>query len=425
MASLIDRAKNILLAPKAEWLVIAAEPATASGLFTRYVLILAALPVVAGFIKDCFIGTRIPFVDAVVRVGVGIGITSAIVQYGLSLLAVYLLSLVVDALAPKFGGRRDRLQALKTVVYTYTATWIAGLAVMLPWVGVLIGIAGGVYTVYLLYLGLPHTMQAPADRAGGYTTVVVLLGFLIGIAIGIVGGAISGAASAGALMHGSGVEIDTAGGSKIDLDQSALGRLEDIAQQMGDAGKRMEDAQKSGDKAGQQSAMGDALGTLFGGGEKVETLAPDKLKPFLPERLAGLPRMTFNVERNTALGIQMSKGTGHYGDASTAGGRSIDLEVSDLGGLGGLTILAGWTMVQTESESSDGYERSYQKDGMRMHEKWDGPSRYGTYEVVIADRFLVKAEGRGLRMDDLKDAAASVDLSALAALKDEGRVGRK
>ena len=120
----------------------------------------------------------------------------------------------------------------------------------------------------------------------------------------------------------------------------------------------------------------------------------------------------------------MSKGSARYGDNSGAGGQSIDLEVSDLGGLSGLTILAGWAMVQTESESNDGYERSYQKDGMRMHEKWDGPGKFGTYEVVIADRFLVKAEGHGLRMDDLKDAAASVDLSALAALKDEGRVGK-
>jgi hypothetical protein len=254
---------------------------------------------------------------------------------------------------------------------------------------------------------------------------VVLLGFLIGIAIGVVGGAISGAASAGALLRGSGVEIDTGGGSRIKLDKGAIGRLEDMARQMEDAGKRIDQAQKSGDQADQHAAIGDALGTLFGGGEKVGTLAPDTLKPFLPETLAALPRATFNVERNTALGIQMSKGTAHYGDASTAGGQSIDLEVSDLGGLSGLTILAGWAMVQTESESSDGYERSYQKNGMRMHEKWDGASRYGTYEVVIADRFLVKAEGRGLRMDDLKNAVASVDLSALAALKDQGRSGGK
>jgi hypothetical protein len=95
----------------------------------------------------------------------------------------------------------------------------------------------------------------------------------------------------------------------------------------------------------------------------------------------------------------------------------VELEISDLGGMSGLTLLAGWAMVQTESESSDGYERTYQKDGMRVHEKWDAGSRHGVYERVVADRFLVKIEGRGLEMDDLKDAADSVDLSDLAALK--------
>jgi hypothetical protein len=311
MASLIDRVKNVLLAPKTEWPAIATEPDTASGLFTRYVMILAALPVVAGFVKASLIGTGIPFTGATVRVGIGMGLVGAIVQYGLSLLAVYVLALVVDALAPSFGGQKDRIQALKTVAYTYTASWIAGLGVLLPWMGVLIGIAGGVYSIYLLYLGLPHTMRAPPDRAGGYTAVIVLLGFLVGIVIGVVGGAISGAASVGALSRGSGVEIDT-GEGKIRLDQGSLGKLEEMAKNMEQAGKRMEQAQKSGDTAAQQAALGDALGTMFGGGQKVETLAPDRLKPFVPETLAGLPRTHFNFERNTALGIQMSQGRGSY-----------------------------------------------------------------------------------------------------------------
>lgn len=421
MASLIERAKNILITPKTEWPVIAAEPATTSGLFTRYVMILAALPVVAGFIKGSLIGTSIPFTGATVRVGIGIGLVGAVVQYGLSLLAVYVLSLVIDALAPSFGAQKDRIQALKTVAYTYTASWVAGLAMLLSWVGVLIALAGGVYSVYLLYLGLPHTMRAPPERAGGYTAVIVLLGFVVGIVIGVVGGAISGAASVGAMSQGSGVEIDT-GNGKITLDEGALGKLEDMAKKMEDAGKRMEDAQKSGDTAAQQAALGDAMGTMFGGGQKVETLAPDRLKPFVPDSLGGLPRTSFNVEKNTALGIQMSVGKGQYADAT--GERSVNLEVADMGGMSGLTMLAGWAMVQTESESSDGYERTYEKDGVRMHEKWDKSSRFGTYEQIVADRFLVKVEGRGMDMDALKDAAASIDTSGLAALKDEGRAAK-
>ena len=45
--SIIDRAKNIILKPAEEWNVIADEPATVSGLFTGYAMILAAIPLVA------------------------------------------------------------------------------------------------------------------------------------------------------------------------------------------------------------------------------------------------------------------------------------------------------------------------------------------------------------------------------------------
>ena len=41
-----------------EWLVIAEEPATISGLYLNYILVLAAIPAVCGFIKMSFLGIR-------------------------------------------------------------------------------------------------------------------------------------------------------------------------------------------------------------------------------------------------------------------------------------------------------------------------------------------------------------------------------
>ena len=76
------------------------------------------------------------------------------------------MALIIDALAPTFGGTQDRVQALKTIAYCYTASWIAGIAVILPFIAVLIMLAAGIYGIYLLYLGLPHTMKCPQDKAG-------------------------------------------------------------------------------------------------------------------------------------------------------------------------------------------------------------------------------------------------------------------
>ena len=421
MSRLIDRARNILSTPKSEWPLIATEADTVAGLYTRYILILAALPVLAGFVKMSLIGTGLPFTGASVRVGLGLGLTTAVVQYGLSLLAVFLLSLVVDALAPSFGGQKDRVQALKTVAYAYTASWAAGVAVLLPWIGWLVAIAGAIYSVYLLFLGLPHTMRTPPDRAGGYMAVIVLIAFVLGIVIGAIGGAIGGAAGMGAFSRGSGIQITTDDGSKVDIDRSALGKLEQMAQQLEAAGKKMEDASTRGDHADQQVALGEAMGALFSGGQgQVEALRPEQLKPFVPEQLAGLPRTRYDQARKTVMGsLQIATGKAGYQDA--AGERSIDLEVTDMGGMGALSLLAGWALVQTERESDQGYERVHEKDGRRVHEKWDASTRAGTYELIIADRFLVQLEGHGLEMDQLRSAADSLDLDELDELRDEGR----
>ena len=419
--SLIDRAKNILLLPKTEWPVIAAEPDTVADLYKRYILLLAALPVAATFVKMCVIGTGIPFIGANLRIGFGLGLVQAVVSYGLSLASIYVLALIIDALAPTFGGQKNFVQALKTAAYAYTASWIAGLAVLLPWVGWLVALAGSIYSVYLLYLGLPHTMRAPTDRTGGYTTVVFLIAFVLGIVIGLIGGAIGGAASMGAISGGSGIEISTDQG-KVTIDDSSLGQLEQMAKQMESAGQKMEDANRSGDTAAQQAALGEALGTMLGGttgGKKVEALKPEQIKPFVPEELGGLPRTSYNVERNTVMGLQLATGKGSYRDA--AGERTLDLEIVDMGGMSGLAMFAGWALVQSESESDQGYERVYQKDGMRMHEQWNSSTRSGSYDVIVGDRFLVKLQGRGVEMDDLKSSLKSIDLSDLARLKDEGK----
>lgn len=54
--SLVDRAKNILLNPKAEWDVIAKEPATVGSLFTGYAIPLSVLPIIGSVIALGLLG---------------------------------------------------------------------------------------------------------------------------------------------------------------------------------------------------------------------------------------------------------------------------------------------------------------------------------------------------------------------------------
>ncbi len=123
---LIARVKAILLTPKTEWPVIAGEPTTVADLYKGYIVWLAAIPPIFTFLKMSLIGATVPFAGTF-RIGVGAGLTQLILSYVLSLAMFYVVALIIDALAPNFGGTRDRVQALKTITYAYTASCVAGI----------------------------------------------------------------------------------------------------------------------------------------------------------------------------------------------------------------------------------------------------------------------------------------------------------
>ena len=183
---LVERVKGILLTPRSEWEVIAAETTTPAALYTGYVLPLAAIGPVAQVIGFSVLGMRMPFGGAVYRTPIGTALTSAVVAYVLSLIGVFVLALIIDGLAPTFGGTKSQIQALKTAAYSSTAVWVAGIFTLVPGLAVLYIL--GLYSVYLLYLGLPVTMKAPSDRAGAYTGVVIVAQIVLFFLVRVVGG---------------------------------------------------------------------------------------------------------------------------------------------------------------------------------------------------------------------------------------------
>jgi hypothetical protein len=197
---LITRARALLLSPRTEWPVIATESTAPRDLYLGYVVWLAALPAVAGFLKSAVFGYGLPFMGTTFRVPIGVALSSAVVGYLLSLISVFLLALIADTLAPTFGGTRDRQQALKLAAYSCTAGWVGGACVIIPGIGWLLALAGGIYSIYLLYLGLPVLMKCAADRAVGYTAVIVIAAIVIYWIIGLVAAGITGRSMMGMPM---------------------------------------------------------------------------------------------------------------------------------------------------------------------------------------------------------------------------------
>jgi len=76
----VERVRNIILAPQVEWAVIDAEPTDIREIYARYVVPLALVPAVAGFIGGSLTGIGVPDVGTV-RVGVAAGLFGAVLQF--------------------------------------------------------------------------------------------------------------------------------------------------------------------------------------------------------------------------------------------------------------------------------------------------------------------------------------------------------
>jgi hypothetical protein len=190
IAKLIERAKNICLSPKTEWPKIADEQADAMSLYTGYAMILAAIPAIAGFIGMTVIGMTLPIVGTI-RTPMVSGVVQMIMGYVLGLGMIFVLSLIINALALTFDGQKNPVAALKLAIYAYTPVWLTGILMVIPVLGMLT-ILAALYTIYLLYAGLPSLMKNPPEKSVGYTALIVVCAIVLGILLSIVMAAVAG-----------------------------------------------------------------------------------------------------------------------------------------------------------------------------------------------------------------------------------------
>jgi hypothetical protein len=390
-SGIVERAKNILLKPNETWDTIALEPATVSSLYRGYAVILAAIPPVSSFIGGQVFGISVlgftyhpPLIASLV---------SAIVSYALSLVSIYILALIIDALAPSFDGQKSKIQALKVAVYAYTAAWVLSL----------LGVLGSLYSLYLLYLGLPKVMGAPQSKAFGYTAVAVIVAIVLSIVVGLIVGALGfGAMSTGMMGHlptTSSSSDGTSGTLKIGGTTIDLDKLKDAGNQMAAASKQMAD-----------SASGKTDGSAP---PAVTPVSVDQLKGLLPASVAGYTRGDVTANSGSVAGIGGSNAQAEY---SKDGGAHFTLSITDMGAAGGFAAVAAAFGVESSTETATGYQKVGKVGDRMTTEEWDRQSKNGKYGWLVANRFAVDAEGGGGDIEDLKQAVEAIKPADIRAL---------
>ncbi|MGV3681122.1 MAG: Yip1 family protein [Acidovorax sp.] len=405
--NLIERVKSILLKPQQTWATIESEPADVAGLYTQYLMILAVIPAVCGFIGMSLIG--VGGFGFTMRVPILWGLTNMVVSYVLSLVGVFVLGLIIDALAPTFGGQKNQIQALKVAVYGSTAALLGGIFTLLPLLSIL-GLLTALYSIYLVYLGLPVLMKNNPEKSIAYTAVVIVAGVVVGIVIGAVSTLF--APRGPAMFSGSSdvpaITMNTPGG-KVTIDTAGL---EAASKKMEEAARQMEKAQKSQDPAAIAAANSGAVAAaagMMGGGQAV---AAQSLKAALPEKLADLPRTGFDVQDGAALGLPTSQASASYG----SGDKRVRIEIIDIGGLGQMAALA-MGMGQGEKEDQNSAEKTWQENGRTLHQSYRKDGSRAEFKTVLKNGVVVGIEGDRVGVQDLRGMLSQVDLNALEALQ--------
>ena len=174
--AMIARIRGIVTEPAHEWSSIAAEPATAMSVYTGWILMLAAIGPVAMLFGYSELG-----VSWALRVAVSAYVTALVVPA--------VLALIVDVIAPSFGGERDYVASLKLVAYSCTVVWLAGVLHLLGAFAQLVMWVVAVYALYTFFLGAPVLRKCSADRAIPFTLIVVLCAIALFVVAGYAMGA--------------------------------------------------------------------------------------------------------------------------------------------------------------------------------------------------------------------------------------------
>jgi hypothetical protein len=179
------------------------------------------------------------------------------------------------------------------------------------------------------------------------------------------------------------------GGASVDL-----GKLQAASQQIAAAARAQQ--------AGQPAPAG-----------TIKAVPSDTLKALLPQALpAGFARTEEEASSGGIAGVSGSTAQGVY----TKGDQRITLQVTDMAAMGALATLGGAVDVSSDKETATGYQKMGTIDGRLTDEEFDRQSKTGKFSVLVANRFMVEADGQGVDIGDLKGAVSSVGVDRLEGL---------
>lgn len=164
--TIINRVKNMILTPKVEWVAIKTENKTKQQTITSFLI-----PVLVALAAGALIGAAL-FPDF--RFSFGYSIAKAIEAFVVPLAAIFITAIAMNGIAPHFEAPKNVDLYFNILAYGSTALFVASLVVgVLPMLYFLS--LFGLYSGYLIWLGIESNIQLPEDKKLGFAAVSILI----------------------------------------------------------------------------------------------------------------------------------------------------------------------------------------------------------------------------------------------------------
>ena len=175
---------GLFVNPKLEWEAIRDDKCTVGKCYAIHVLLLAAIPAIAGFIGTTQFGWQIGVGDPVKLTTQSAGLI-AILYYFAMLVGVYSIGWMIHWMGGTYGADVPLSQCVVLAAYVATPLFLIGIMELYPvlWINMVVGIVALAYTVYLLYTGVPIMMGVSEDRGFLFSSAVLAVGLVAFVAL--------------------------------------------------------------------------------------------------------------------------------------------------------------------------------------------------------------------------------------------------
>jgi hypothetical protein len=181
---ILNHVWGLMVHPMKEWKSIKSERCTIGKCFCSHVLIMAAIPAVAGYIGTTRVGWSFG-AGEVHKLTHDSALQIAILTYLVMLVAVFSLGKAIHWMGQTYGSKQSLAQSMALAGYTGTPLWLIGFFFLYPvlWFNMLVGLPALAYTVYLLYSGVPVMMGVTRERGFLFASAVLAVGLVMLVAV--------------------------------------------------------------------------------------------------------------------------------------------------------------------------------------------------------------------------------------------------